>query len=142
MAVRRIRLSRNLLKSQTRKHVLRDLRPYLCTFPDCENSMWTYKSNFGYRRHERDQHEFKQRFYTTPNGPRTEERTNSRVCVFCGERTCGEKTLTDYDRCHHVGRHMEEIAFTVISKPYEDWDFYSDSSSAKTFPPSGRAFDY
>jgi len=28
----------------------------------------------------------------------------------------------------HVGRHMEEIAFAVVRKPYEEWDFYSDSS--------------
>lgn len=24
---------------------------------------------------------------------------------------------------------MEEIAFTFVSKPYEEWDFYSDSSA-------------
>lgn len=23
---------------------------------------------------------------------------------------------------------MEEIAFAVVRKPYEDWEFYSDSS--------------
>jgi Fungal Zn(2)-Cys(6) binuclear cluster domain len=28
----------------------------------------------------------------------------------------------------HLGRHMEEIAFAVVTKPYDDWEFYSDSS--------------
>lgn len=31
----------------------------------------------------------------------------------------------------HICRHMEEIAFTVVTKPYEDWDFYSDASSTR-----------
>ena len=32
-------------------------------------------------------------------------------------------------RGRHVGRHLEEIAFLVVPKAYEDWDFYSDSST-------------
>ena len=32
----------------------------------------------------------------------------------------------------HVGSHMEAIAFAVVTKPYEDWEFYSDSSSSKS----------
>lgn len=35
------------------------------------------------------------------------------------------------ERSRHVGRHMEEIAFTVVTKPYEDWEFYSEASSTK-----------
>lgn len=31
-------------------------------------------------------------------------------------------------RARHVGRHMEEIAFSMVTKPCEVWDFYSDSS--------------
>ncbi|KAL8774267.1 MAG: hypothetical protein Q9209_001018 [Squamulea sp. 1 TL-2023] len=46
-------------------------------------------------------------------------------CLFCG-KTIGER-VTDYTR--HVGRHMEEIAFAVIPKQYEDWELYSDNSS-------------
>lgn len=47
---------------------------------------------------------------------------DSRSCLFCGEVTYG------HTYSPHVGRHMEEIAFSVVSKPYEDWSFYSDSS--------------
>ena len=46
------------------------------------------------------------------------------VCLFCGEQTEGKIN----SREKHIGRHMEEIAFAVVRKPYEEWDFYSDSS--------------
>lgn len=52
-------------------------------------------------------------------------RKNAAVaCVFCGEQTGGKNN----NREQHIGRHMEEIAFAVVRKPYEEWDFYSDSS--------------
>ena len=47
------------------------------------------------------------------------------ACLFCGD------VLYEAERdkyAGHVGRHMEEIAFAVVTKPYEAWDFYSDSS--------------
>ncbi len=52
----------------------------------------------------------------------------TRVCVFCGEQTGGKNN----SREKHIGRHMEEIAFAVVRKPYEEWDFYSDSSGQVT----------
>jgi hypothetical protein len=30
----------------------------------------------------------------------------------------------------HIANHMEEIAFTVVSKPYKAWDFYTDRASS------------
>lgn len=47
-----------------------------------------------------------------------------RVCLFCGEKAAAGE---DY-RGKHIVRNMEEIAFTVVNKLYEEWDFYSDSS--------------
>lgn len=49
------------------------------------------------------------------------------LCLFCGQNL--SERLDPIDR--HVGRHMEEIAFSVLTKPYDDWSFYSDSSSGK-----------
>lgn len=49
------------------------------------------------------------------------------MCIFCGERT--EAGKGDNARGRHVARHMEEIAFTVVPKAYEKWDFYSESST-------------
>ena len=50
---------------------------------------------------------------------------NCIACLFCGE-VLPEPPEAEYAR--HVGRHMEEIAFAVVTKPYEDWEFYSDCS--------------
>ena len=47
------------------------------------------------------------------------------ACLFCGE-VLSEAGGHEYAR--HIGRHMEEIAFAVVRKPYEDWEFYSDCS--------------
>lgn len=35
------------------------------------------------------------------------------------------------ERIRHVGHHMEETALTVVTRPYEDWDFYSVASSVR-----------
>lgn len=45
-------------------------------------------------------------------------------CVFCNEDIGFDPTK----RVRHIGRHMEEIAFAIVTKPYEEWDFYSSSS--------------
>ena len=47
-------------------------------------------------------------------------------CLFCGENDLP----TEISRRRHVERHMEEVAFAVVSKSYEEWEFYSDSSSS------------
>ena len=89
-----------------------DLRPYVCTILDCSQAGKTYGSRSALRCHEVFDHRSKE--------PRT--------CVFCGEML----SFADLkDRSRHVPRHMEEIAFTVVTKQYEDWDFYSDASSVK-----------
>ena len=46
-------------------------------------------------------------------------------CPFCGENNLN----VEGSRRRHIERHMEEVAFAIVSKPYEEWDFYSDSSS-------------
>ena len=56
------------------------------------------------------------------------------ACIFCGEATVGKNN----DREKHIGRHMEEIAFAVVRKPYDQWEFYSDSSGPRS-PELGSA---
>ena len=46
-------------------------------------------------------------------------------CLFCGE----DNLHVEDSRLRHIERHMEEVAFAIVSKPYEEFDFYSDSSS-------------
>ena len=45
-------------------------------------------------------------------------------CLFCGE----DIGLNRTNRGRHIGRHMEEIAFAIVTKPYEEWEFYSEPS--------------
>lgn len=85
-----------------------DLRPYLCTFEDCPQGAKTYASRRLWMEHELENH-------IRLNNP----------CPFCQDTVPAIEKLGNG---RHVGRHLEEIAFTVVPKPYEDWEFYSDSS--------------
>ena len=103
-----------------RKHVMNDLRSYVCTFLDCSQAGQTYASRSALSFHERNFHK--------KNESNWEERQRGlpTTCVFC------EKVLSmadRKDRSRHVARHMEEIAFMVVTRPHEDWDFYTDASS-------------
>ena len=105
-----------------RKHVMNDLRPYICTFPNCSQAGETYISRSAFLKHELSVH-----------GENDSSLANwmhflRKNCVFCGKIS---SEVGCEERSRHVGRHMEEIAFTVVTKPYEDWDFYTDASSAR-----------
>ena len=65
--------------------------------------------------------------YASTVKPESEEimQEDDIACLFCREIL--SKAKRD-ERARHVGRHMEEIAFSVVTKPYEDWEFYTDSS--------------
>ena len=56
-----------------------------------------------------------------PNDP---NKNADQKCLFCNEDIGFGRT----ERGRHIGRHMEEIAFAIVTKPYEEWDFYSVSS--------------
>lgn len=116
--------------------MMSDLQLYVCTFPECDLARETFLSLNGYLSHEIKTHELEalhgvslhDRFDRKDIYRKT--RNASVVCLFCGERT--EEGYGHNSRGRHVGRHMEEIAFTVVSKSYEEWEFYSDSSSARS----------
>lgn len=101
----------------SRLHVFEDLRPYLCTYEECEDSNKNYPSWSDFIDHEIWAHEC----------------GNKADCVFCGEVLPASRT----GRGRHIGRHMEEIAFTVVTKPYKAWDFYSDSASDQSPSSAG-----
>lgn len=56
---------------------------------------------------------------------RTSKIYENTICPFCDQKEFHEEG----SRRRHIERHMEEVAFAIVSKPYEEWDFYSDSSS-------------
>lgn len=68
-----------------------------------------------------------------PISPQITQTTSKRIsdiskkpvlCPFCHEYTGSGKN----SRRDHIGRHMEEVAFAVVSTPYAEWDFYSAST--------------
>lgn len=85
-----------------------DLRPYQCTFEDCTQGDKTYASRAVFIVHESLRHDW-----------------HNSSCPFCQETVSANNRR---GRGRHLGRHMEEIAFAVVPKAYEDWEFYSDSS--------------
>ena len=104
-----------------RIHILRDLQPYVCTVEDCNEPTMQFDSRRSYILHEITQHELTPGDFLASTYRKPEE-SAARACLFCGE------VFRIDDHGKHVSRHMEEIAFAVVRKPYEDWDFYSDSS--------------
>ena len=101
-----------------------DLRPYVCSFKDCDLADEQYLSKGEWLAHEFRNHiiEFQEEQLIAFKRP--EQPSGLSLCPFCDEKTDrGTRARGD-----HLGRHMEEIAFAVVTKPYEDWDFYSTSS--------------
>ena len=105
-----------------------DLRPYVCTSQECDRATKPFPSLKNYLIHEIEVHELCLSEHSARTAKR--KREESIVCIFCGERT--EAGNGNNSRGRHVGRHMEEIAFTIVRKAYEDWDFYTDSSSSNS----------
>ncbi|KAL8851133.1 MAG: hypothetical protein Q9221_003936 [Calogaya cf. arnoldii] len=109
------------------KHALQDLRPYSCTYEACREPEKVYASRGEYLYHELVLHREAQTSTTVAEGTRDSIQYISKqsvLCPFCNELTGTGKN----GRAAHIGRHMEEIAFTVCNTPYQEWDFYSDSS--------------
>lgn len=97
-----------------------DLWLYVCIFRECSHA--TYASRGALLEHELSVHG------EDSESKKSKQFLQTKTCVFCGEAL---PTAEWEGRSRHVGRHMEEIAFTVVTKPYEDWDFYSDASSVR-----------
>lgn len=108
-----------------RIHVRQDLRPYVCTVEDCDEPPTQFNSRRSHLLHEIRRYELEPgEFDSDLLEWKLRERATG-VCIFCGEQTGGKNN----SREKHIGRHMEEIAFAVVRKPYEEWDFSSNSFS-------------
>ena len=111
-----------------------DLRPYTCTAEECSQPEKSYSTLKYYLRHEILSHEVQ--YSVDPIDEFVKRVKESITCLFCGQRTThgGGKN----SRGRHVGQHMEEIAFMVVPKAYEDWEFYSEASSG--IQPDSQTF--
>ena len=115
----------SLLTISLRQHVMNDLRPYICTYPECRQAKKQYRSRMNLANHENWHH-------VTPTAL-----TGPVNCPFCQKEF---PTWRSRGRIWHFGHHMEEIAFAVVPKVYEDWDFYSNSSGSQLKPFNSHAF--
>ena len=105
---------------------MRDLRPYGCTVENCNQADETFTSVKDFLEHEVVSHGMPD-FYLVDDFAKVAGK--SIKCPFCGLQTTEDRGR--HSRGKHVGQHMEEIAFMVVPKAYEDWEFYSEDSSGK-----------
>ena len=98
-----------------RIHVFGDLKPYQCLEETCPQADTTYASLRELRKHYANVHTLAE---ITRAGPAS--------CPLCSEELTSSNIHT---RFKHVGRHMEDIAFAVVPRQFEDWTFYSESSA-------------
>ena len=131
--------------------MLRDILPYICTVEGCSNEHVQYPTRnamtLHIQKHMRQIHSpiydeagdkdnipriisgaqaFCDAVTNLPH-PNLEEffsGTQAAKCMFCKKMIPAGRS--NYGR--HVGEHMEKIAFAVLSRPYEEWEFYEDSS--------------
>ena len=94
-----------------RTHILQDLEPYLCPLEFCDHSAKTYATCRRLIEHLDQFHAF------------AAETGWSSSCIFCGQKLENSRK----ERIRHIGRHMEDIAFSVVPRAYNDWAFYSES---------------
>lgn len=106
-------------KRDWQRHVLHDLEPYQCIEVQCCSPDATYNRLAKLRRHYQEIH---------PANPLLTASTWT--CVFCEQEVEGNST----EKFCHLGHHMEEMAFSVVSRQYEEWDFYSDSEGRHSVP--------
>ncbi|KAL9607335.1 MAG: hypothetical protein Q9167_007743 [Letrouitia subvulpina] len=116
-----------LAKRAWQKHVLYDLKPYQCLEEACLEEDATYASLHELKAHYIDMHPRAEIVYKS-------ETNQFMSCPFCNEileplpsRSPPSSVLRS--RFKHVGRHMENIAFAVVPRQYENWEFYSESTS-------------
>ncbi|KAH7072599.1 hypothetical protein BKA63DRAFT_46425 [Paraphoma chrysanthemicola] len=86
-------------------HVMDDLLPYMCPIAACASGEDMYARRRDLSAHLRLCHPL----------------ASCHPCPFCGKSA-------EYDSTKHIGHHMEEIAFGVLSTAYEQWS-YDDTDS-------------
>jgi hypothetical protein len=104
--------TKSSIDDRYRNHILEDLEPYLCHIEGCANPRETYRSHSQAKKHVALSH------------GNLKTVIDKSSCIFCGN-----SAGTGEEAYRHMYRHMEEIAFAVVPRLYEDWSFYSDSDS-------------
>lgn len=141
-----------------RKHVLCDLQPYVCSFENCKTAGKVYSTRRAWFKHELKRHRNSIKYHCQlrtckgefGSGPafrkhlgkshglakweivdlnmkdvkRTTKAKHYSYCTFCDMHLGDEASIP-----RHVGRHLEELAFVILAKQYQEWEFYEESST-------------
>jgi hypothetical protein len=146
----------------SRRHVFRDLRPYVCLFEHCPRSDHLYKSRHEWFEHERQQHRREwfcdacdRRFPSASSFKQhlTQKHTHAfkslneiDVVTERGERAtgpkltcpfCGAMEISPHLLQKHLGRHMQQLSIFVLpgSDLAEEESELSSSGSDAELPP-------
>lgn len=140
--------------SLIRNHVLKDLEPYMCTFPQCSKPDQMYSSRLDWQEHELEEHrsewhcnvtdhkayqsqgEFKAHMVEQHASSLSPEQLNPLLHSFRRPQPSGEKTcplcLKVTERVeNHLARHHTQIALFAIPRIHYG-DEESDTSSANS----------
>ncbi|KAE8358236.1 hypothetical protein BDV27DRAFT_150625 [Aspergillus caelatus] len=111
--------------SISRTHILRDLRPYLCTYEDCKDADQQYDSLSDWINHETITHQSKSN--TAYNEKREMSVEAPRKCPFC---------LEDAGP-HHIATHLRRVACFSLPRSVgdaEDGDSFAGTMPSKLSP--------
>ncbi len=98
------------------RHVFRDIKPYVCVFPDCNTPDRLYDTRREWAFHETTHHN-----------------TESPLCPLCKE-TCGSSKIFE----RHVARHLEELA--LLSLPRDEVE--DEQEEGRSYVPFSRSGAY
>jgi hypothetical protein len=147
----------------SRRHVFRDLRPYVCTFPTCQRSEHLFESRHEWFEHEKTFHRrewfcsachaifttdaaFREHLFQTHAGPFHPEKL--RALIDQSERAieskqrcclCERDNLSPHLLQRHVGRHMQQLSLFVV--PGSGADEESDRRSSESADHEERSED-
>lgn len=156
-------LSLSQLTDTNRHHVFQDLRPYICTFPDCSDPERLFFTRHDWIYHEMQMHRRKwscqschceyfsklevvEHFERVHNSSKSDSERKALIeserpvdqghvaqCPFC-HRRMGTEELLD-----HMAGHMEELALSSLPRSHEDTRETEDAMShvARTPQPDG-----
>ncbi|RGP69547.1 transcription factor [Fusarium sporotrichioides] len=104
-----------------KRHVLADLRPYVCLWEDCTASGMEFMRRHEWTLHEIQNHR-KTYKYLSARTTKEDERVS---CPLCKQAL---PSMKDYQR--HVGRHQEQLAlFALPSLQIDDDEYVEDHAS-------------
>ncbi|KAI0460434.1 hypothetical protein F5B21DRAFT_510700 [Xylaria acuta] len=154
------------IRENWKRHVFRDLRPYICTFPDCPDPERLFLTRHDWRYHEMQLHrrqwicqsccrEYASKMEMTEHLRRVHNSSirdrELTALLEMSERPINEACVDKCPFCHgsmstkklldHMAGHMEELALLSLPRSHEDIEEMEDdmSHNARAPHPGGQS---